>query len=92
MSGGTFSHQDWNIGNIAEQIDEMIYTNDRTDGCGYCRGYSQKTLDVFKATSDLLKRARVMVHRIDWLVAGDDGEDNFHERLDDDLDKLIRGL
>jgi hypothetical protein len=92
MSGGTFYHQDYLIRDIADQIDEMIYTNDRTDSSGYYRGYSQKTLDVFQAASDLLKRARVYVHRIDWLVAGDDGEDNFHDRLDDDLNKLIRGL
>jgi hypothetical protein len=92
MSGGTFNHQDWNIGDIADQIDEMIYTNERLDGYGYCRGYSPKTLLVFRAASDLLKCARVMVHRIDWLVAGDDGEDNFHERLIDDLDKLCKEL
>jgi len=27
-------------------------------------------------------------HRIDWLMAGDDGEDTFHERLANDLAKL----
>jgi hypothetical protein len=92
MSGGTFDHQDYVIRDIAEQIDELIESNDCVSEYGYTRGYSFRTLDVFHATSDLLKRARVMVHRIDWLVAGDDGEDTFHKRLDDDLGKLIRGL
>jgi hypothetical protein len=92
MSGGTFDHQDYVIRDIAEQIDELIESNDCVSEYGHTRGYSPRTLDVFRAASDLLKRAMVMVHRIDWLVAGDDGEDTFYKRLDDDLGKLTRGL
>ena len=92
MSGGTFDHQDFLIRDIAEQIDELVLLNNQTAACGYCRGYKPETLEVFKAASDFLKIARVMVHRIDWLVAGDDGEDNFHDRLSDDLDKLYKEL
>lgn len=35
-----------------------------------------------------MKQAEVYAQRIDWLLSGDDGEESFHERLKEDLDKL----
>lgn len=32
--------------------------------------------------------AQVYAQRIDWLLSGDDGEDNFHLRLKEDLANL----
>jgi len=87
MSGGTFDHQDWVINDIADQIEEMIESNDRTDGCGYCRGYKPETLAEFAIAVNLLRKAYVYVNRIDWLVAADDGEDTFHNRLAERLRK-----
>lgn len=33
-------------------------------------------------------KAAIYVQRIDWLLSDDDGEDNFHERLKEELDAL----
>jgi hypothetical protein len=37
---------------------------------------------------DLLKRAEIYTHRIDYLLSSDDGEQTFHERLKKDLEEL----
>ncbi len=51
-------------------------------------GYSKETIREFRKAVRILKQAHVYAQRIDWLLSGDDGEDNFHERLKEDLDKL----
>jgi hypothetical protein len=35
-----------------------------------------------------LKIAQVYAQRVDWLLSGDDGEESFLSRLDDELKKL----
>ena len=51
-------------------------------------GYSKETIKEFKKGITLLKKAEVYAQRIDWLLSGDDGEDNFHQRLKEDLANL----
>lgn len=43
--------------------------------------YSKETIREFKKGIKLLKQAEVYAQRIDWLLSGDDGEKEFHERL-----------
>ena len=50
--------------------------------------YTEETLAEFRKAIEVLKQAEVYAQRIDWLLSGDDGEDNFHERLKEDLEKL----
>lgn len=52
--------------------------------------YSKETIKEFKKGIALLKKAEVYAQRIDWLLSGDDGENNFHKRLKHDLEKLKR--
>jgi len=54
----------------------------------YYYKYSDDTVAEFKKAVELLKQAEVYAQRIDWLLSGDDGEENFHERLKEDLSKL----
>lgn len=54
-------------------------------------GYSEETLQEFRKAVLLLKQAEVYAQRIDWLLSGDDGEDNFHERLKAELEELNGG-
>ena len=80
MSGGTFDHNDAYITMIANEIEQQIVENPQ--------GLSSETLKVFQDAVNHLRKAAVLVHRIDWLLAGDDGEDTFHKRLNDDLRQL----
>jgi hypothetical protein len=87
MSGGTFQ----DCYDIAESIQSAIDSNDQPTEYGYIPGYSQETLDRFREAIAYQKIADAYVHRIDWLLAGDDAEDTFHARLIDDLKALADG-
>ena len=50
--------------------------------------YSPKTIEEFQKGLKLLKKADVYLRRIDYLLSGDDGEENFHERLKEELEEL----
>lgn len=58
--------------------------NNSTDG----PVYSKKTIAQFKKGIDAVRKALVYLNRIDYLLAGDDGEDSFHERLKEELGAL----
>jgi hypothetical protein len=51
--------------------------------------YSEETMAVLMQAEKHLRLAVVYIHRIDWLVAGDDGEDTFHARLQQDIEDIL---
>lgn len=54
----------------------------------YFPNYSSKTLEELKKGVEVLKKASIYAHRIDWLLSEDDGEESFYKRLQEDLFKL----
>ena len=92
MSGGHFEYNQYKIGQIADEIEEMVFTNDSTekDDCGCEKGYhfTPETVVKFMEAVTALRKALIMVQRVDWLVSGDDGEDSFHRRWEDDMARL----
>ena len=96
MSGGHFNYKQYELGHMADEIEQLILDNDSEevneygDTKGY--GYSPKTIAKFKIARMALLLAQIYVQRIDWLVSGDDGEDSFHSRLDADFEALDRRL
>ena len=92
MSGGHFQYKQWEISNIADEVEQLILTNDseEKDEWGDRKGYhyTPETIEEFKKGLVLLRQAYVYAQRIDWLVSGDDGEDSFHNRLKFELEKL----
>ena len=92
MSGGYFQYKQWEIGNIADEVEQLIIDNDSEElnEYGHVKGYhySKETMAEFKKAFIILRQAHIYVQRIDWLVSGDDGEDSFHRRLKDELDKV----
>jgi len=93
MSGGHFGYVQYHIGEIADSIDELVRTNDSTEknewGDEVGRHYSADTVEKFKEAAHTLRRAHVMAQRVDWLVSGDDGEDDFQERWTAELAELV---
>jgi hypothetical protein len=96
MSGGTFNYDQHRIRNIIEGIEDVIEKNGKKIEYkpGYRRNewdseyhyeYPPDIIEEFKNGLHILKQAYVYVQRIDWLIAGDDGEDSFRKRLKDDL-------
>jgi len=90
MSGGHFEYQQYRLHDIASQIKELIASNDDEYEWGYRRGngYSAETIEKFKIAVDTLEKAAIMAQRVDWLVSGDDGEDSFHRRWDEELKEI----
>jgi hypothetical protein len=84
MSGGHYNYRQYEIQSIIESIQEII--SEQSSETAY--KYSDKTIEEFKVAIYTLKRAFVYAHRIDWLASGDDGEESFHERLEEELIKV----
>lgn len=93
MSGGHFNYSQHRLIDIASEIQKLIFENDteEKDEYGFEVGYhfKKETIDKFKIALDIVKKAYIMVQRIDWLVSGDDSEESFHERWEEDLTKDI---
>ena len=66
-----------------EEYEKDEYGNDQ-----YFPDYTEETIAEFRKGIELLKKAKVYAHRIDWLISGDDGEESFHKRLKEELAKL----
>ena len=50
--------------------------------------YRDEIIEEFKKGYEILRKAEIYAQRIDWYLAGDDGEESFMERLKQDLDAL----
>ena len=92
MSGGHYEYKQYQISHIADEIEQVILSNDskELDEYGARKGhhFSPETIAEFKKGLEILKQAFVYAHRMDWLLSCDDSEDSFHSRLARDLNKL----
>ena len=104
MSGGHFDYKQYNIRNIADEISEALerqgkerhkrdmygsidYYNDNPEEKFY-ETYSPEVQSRMKDAVSVIRKAYVYVNRIDWYLSGDDGEDSFLSRLDEELREL----
>ena len=89
MSGGHFDYLQYRIHDIAEQIKELIASNEDKTPCKWGefvgRHYSPETIQRFKETEHTLRQAAEMAQRVDYLVSGDDGEESFHSRWGEEV-------
>lgn len=88
MSGGHFDYSQYHITTIADSIESIVRNNTHPDEDGYIYNFSEETIKEFEKAVEILKLAGVYAQRIDWLLSGDDGEESFHERLNEELSKL----
>lgn len=98
MSGGHFSYDQYKIGYIAESIESIIRKNgvlkykedkypwDESDAKYY--DFDLKVIQKFQEAIVTLKMAEVYAQRIDWFISGDDGEETFFKRLEEDLKEV----
>ena len=49
--------------------------------------YSEKTIKQFEIAVKTIKDAQTYIHRMDYLLSGDDGEESFLERLKEELNE-----
>jgi hypothetical protein len=108
MSGGAFNYDQYKIGYIVDEIEEVVVKNGvkktpeqlKEEGWRDPDWYKKYPEDLFhykypdeviekmKEGIEILKRAQIYAHRIDWLLSGDDGEESFLRRLEEELNEL----
>lgn len=81
---------DYKHGYIDE--DEYKYRKEHHHTMPNRYGYNDYTIASFKDGLKFLKLAAIYAQRIDWLMSGDDGEESFHERLKEDVERLKENL
>lgn len=92
MSGGYFDYAQYHIDDIACALDKVIVNNcsEESDKWGDRKWpeLTPETIHEFKKGLNALKIAAIYANRIDWLLSCDDGEDSFHQRLNEELQKI----
>jgi hypothetical protein len=96
MSGGHFDYKQYQIREIADNVEQIIRNNNKEKpeedknyfDSDYYYQYPPEVIEKFKEGLNVLRQAEVYAQRIDWLVSGDDGDETFLERLKEDLDKI----
>jgi len=95
MSGGHFAYKQYELGYIADSIEQTVINNGKRKEyktgsweSPYYETYSPEVIEKFKEAAYKLREAQIYIHRVDYLICGDDGEENFMIRLDEDLTKL----
>ena len=108
MIGGSFQYDQYKIGYIADQIEEVIIKNGvkKTpedlkqegwrDPDWYKKypedlshyKYPDEVIEKMKEAVRALKIAQEYAQRVDWLLSGDDGEESFLSRLEENLKKI----
>jgi hypothetical protein len=84
MSGGKLGYREHEIGYIIEDIEEHMRSELSIHD-------SDKTKNTLNDCIALLRKAQVYVKRVDAYLSGDDGEENFHIRLNEELEELSSG-
>jgi len=83
MSGGAFDYVQQRIHDVASELETL--TDEIRLGKPGFEHLSIETINKFYEGVKALWVAEAYIHRIDWLVCADDGEQDFHKFLKDDL-------
>ena len=77
MSGGTFNYiqRHYELDEAIERIEEEIDNG----------GWAPETIAELKTAVETVKKMKIYLERVDYLLAMDDGEDFFHARLKEEL-------
>jgi wyosine [tRNA(Phe)-imidazoG37] synthetase (radical SAM superfamily) len=89
MSGGHFNYTQYQLTQIADDIEQLIVDNDNGEwnewGDVTGHNYTAETISAFQTAVEMLRQSYIYVRRVDWLVSGDDSEKDFHTRLRKEL-------
>lgn len=82
MSGGGIDYAQFKISTIINDVKEAYQQHSQYEQL------SPKTIDDLQYFLTLLQLTEVYAGRFDYLFEGDDSEDSFHKRLQEDLENL----
>ena len=94
MSGGTFEYKQYHIEQLIEDMELLLERVDKepTDSfeCDSLKNYiddKESFKKIVEKNIDLLRKSYIYTQRLDWFISGDDGEETFYERLEEDFSK-----
>ena len=95
MSGGAFEYKQYKIQDLIEDMENLLVRLDKEPidsfECDSLKRYvddSELFKNKIKENIRYLKRAYIFTQRTDWFISGDDCEENFYERLKEEIEKL----
>lgn len=82
MSGGHFDYVQFRLNAPICLLEDIIDRSETgaKDEHGDTREFDPPTIEKFRLTLKFLRLAKGSLHRVDWLVSGDDSEERFHRR------------
>jgi hypothetical protein len=89
MSGGTFDYVQYRLGQLADELECYARSGKYWENGD---AIPDDIVADIRTAMSLVERAQVYVQRLDWLIAGDDGEESYRKRLAEDLAKLDNDL
>ena len=100
MSGGTFNYHEMHIEGMADYVRRTFLKHKsrewvefvQTQKCKWFKPYSKETLKVLKKAYKVLRIAYIYAKCIDYLEAGDYGEEDFKENLDYKIGELSQEM
>ena len=104
MSGGRFDYIQYRVNDVADEIEKELALQGKPipeDELWASKEYYEKNPqekfypvlrgDIAQKMKDAImaiRLASIYIHRMDWHLSGDDGEDSFIERLREDIEEL----
>ena len=104
MSGGFFDYDQYRINNMADNLEEELNRqgkekekDDLYFDIGYYADYPEEMYypiypdlvqEKMREAVKHLRLAAIYAQRVDWYLSGDDGAEDFLERLDEELKEL----
>lgn len=82
MSGGHFEYENYRLSDIGDKL-RLSITKCRK-GYEYYE-YKEPFLNEMIRVYNLTRELEVLLERVDWVLSGDDGEDTYFERLQEDI-------
>ena len=100
MSGGTFNYHEMHIEGMADYVRRTYLKHKsrewvefvQTQKCKWFKPYSKETLKVLKKAYKVIRIAYIYAKCIDYLEAGDYGEEDFKENLDYKIGELSQEM
>ena len=77
MSGGYFEYNQYRLVDIINSLDERENSIE----------FDEVTEDLIQDAKVIAQLAQIFIHRVDWLLSGDDGPETFKERIKEDFSK-----
>jgi len=89
MSGGYWDYIQHPLPSVAMDAYKVVMDGGHKyndyDGSVMIEEYNETTLARFAEARDTILKASKMIQRMDWLLSGDDGEDCFNRRWEEEL-------